>query len=82
MPELEALAPAGMVKVSRQNPKPNTSSTKSGYILRPFAQLFAPLFPLSPPSYIFLFGLSKTDLEFLASGMLQKNSLLRKAYFP
>lgn len=39
-------------------------------------------FPFSPPCYIFLFGLSKTDLEFLVSGMLQKNSLLRKAYCP
>lgn len=76
-----ALAPAVLIKVSRQNLGQNTSSTKSGYIRQHFAQLFAQLFPLLPPSYIFLFSLSKTDLDFLVSGMLQKTAYSEKLTF-
>lgn len=78
MPGLEAVATAVLVKVSRQNLNLNTSSTKSGYIHQPFC-LFFP--PFSPPSYIFLFNLSKTDLELLAAGMLLKTAYSVKLTF-
>ena len=73
----EASATAVLVKVSRQNLKWYTTSTKSGCIHQPFC-LLPPLFSLS---YIFLFNVSKTDLEFLASGMLLKTAYSEKLTF-